>query len=117
MQLAICCPQAPVHGDGGGQLVRHSVRPDRHALRAAATSARQVVRHCPGELLERQVARQDEKAVRAISMQVRLATAQPDVHAAPDAERGAAASSATDNAARTYLRFMRQPPLWPPPIS
>ena len=106
MQLAICWPQASVHGEGGGQLVRHSVRSDRHALRAAATSARQLVRHCPGELLVRQVARQDEKAVRASAMQVRLPTAQADEHCAPHAERGAAARRATDNAARTYLRFM-----------
>jgi len=100
MQLAICCPQAPVQGEGGGQLVRHSVMSDRHALRAAATSARQLVRHWPGELLVRQVARQDEKAVRASAMQVRLPTAQADEHSAPDAERGAAASRATDRAAR-----------------
>ena len=57
------------------------------------------------EVLERQVARQDEKAVRASAMQVRLPTAQPVEHCAA-AERGAAATRATANAARMYLRFM-----------
>jgi len=58
-----------------------------------------------GEVLERQVARQDEKAVRASAMQARLPTAQPVEHCAA-AARGAAATSATANAARMYLRFM-----------
>jgi len=104
MQLAICCPQAPVHGDGGGQLVRHSPSADRHARRAVRTSARQLVRQC-GEALERHVARQDEKAVRASIMQARLPTAQPVEHCAA-VVRGAAATRATANAARMYLRFM-----------